>query len=426
MSYPANVTNLHPQASPPKPQAMPEERIPYAFDAALSNEPAQRYVPSQSFETALASWLQVIADQKLSDVPIASLQSLTVDWRDGALCRGKGGTGYTPHAWSQLVSLMKAQGAPAGIANSLRWLGPLARHFGWADVVRRSLRPRTEEGILRMFLAPRPGVAGATVPAVRAVVSGRHSLTHFDDSAVAEVIRDLPEAPTRARIHRGWDVTHGTFTLTSGSPETRLGFYLRNSETGCASLSFSAALEIAALDAEVVMPDGAKFERIVRLASANAASRRRHTLPRYSTSSGTRISEMTRARIARERIAEDIETAMEGARVLAQRWVTARSEINAEAIKLAKLTKENTSALMVLEDFLRETPWAELCEVEGLLKGLVEVISDDARLRSIPHGSAAHMAAALALVAQKRTNWEEVVELQRLSGQFLMEGWTRR
>jgi hypothetical protein len=416
------------RAVPPPPAAVAAAltRQPFEFDAALTHEGPAVYVPAGDFSEVMRQWSERIEEQQLRDVPISSLHSLSVDHRDGALVRGQGGACYTPHAWSQLVSLMRAQGAPAGVANALRWLSPLTRHHGWADVVRTSQRPRTEEGILRMFRARTPN--GSMNPAIRAVVSGRHSLKHFDDAAVLKVISELDETPVRARVSRGWDVTHGSFDLDAGNADVALSFYLQNSETGCASLSFSAALRLAVLDATVVMPSGERYERIVRLAAENSATtRRRHTLPRYSSSSGNRISEERRGEIAQQRIAADIEVALAGSRVLAERWEKARGEVFAALVPLCKATVADDFAVRVLADALQEAGVPAGDEPE-LVKALAAVIADDARLRSLPHGSAAHFAAALAIVAadtREKRSWEDTLRIQRMSGEVLMNGWPK-
>lgn len=425
MSYPA--PSMFPAAV--KPDPLNPFRPPWAFDAALPAQGSAAYTASLPFMTALAQWRTLITDQRLFDENVSTLHNMSVDPRDGALCRGKGGAGYTPHAWSQLVSLMRASGAPTGLGNVTRWLAPLTRHHAWTDITRTSLRPRAEEGVMRMMWVRPNGPTSLAIPVMRAVVSGRHSLTHFDDLAVLLTVGNLEEKPQRARISRGWDETHATFDLDSGQSDVGLSFYMRNSETGCAALSFSAALRIAALDAAVVMPSGEKYERVVRLAASNEAStRRRHTLPRKAGEG--RVSEENRSRIAKERIGVDITTALAGARVLAARWEVAKGEVFGGLVPLCKATEADDYAVRVLTDAMLEAGLADVVEVEGLVKRLAKVIADDARLRKLPHGSAAHFAAALAVVADDGTStgarsWDDVVATQKLSGQVLMNGWPK-
>jgi len=425
MSYPSNVL---PFPSAPHPAPVPEVRKPFAFDAALVNEPGSIYVPALPYAFAVSTWAEQIRRQSLRDVVIPSLHALTVDHRDGALCRGAGGICYTPHAWSQLVGLMQGQSAPSGLANVLRWLSPAPRHFAWADLVAKSKRKHVEEGVLRTFVTR---VGEVLVPAVRAVVSGRHSLTHFDDSAVLKVIEALPETPVRARIARAWDETHAAFDMDVSDEDTALTFYMHNSETGSASLSFSSALRLTVLDATVVMPSGEKFEREVRLAAEQSSSTsRRHTLPRYSGSNGTRLAETARASIAARRIKEDIDTALAGARLLNAQWAKAKSVVHSALVPLAKASTVDDTSVMVLADVLLElgvmVEVKTRDDIQRFARDVATVMAEDSRLRSLPHGSLAHLAAAIAVIAATpekdgtpRT-WAYVLNLQRLSGRVLM------
>jgi uncharacterized protein (DUF2384 family) len=410
---------------------MPEERKPFSFDAALADEPRDVFRPRRdALEVVLLRWREQIQRETLRDVPVASLHALSVDWRDGALCRGQGGACYTPHAWSQLVSLMRAQEAPSGSANVLRWLAPLARHHAWGDVVRKSARPRAEEGILRMFSATVPGQG--VYPTVRAVVSGRHSLKHFDDLAVSRVIEEVARSNgwegMEGRVFRAWNVSHASFMLTPFEG-VRLGLSMTNSETGGASLAFGGSISIDALDTVVTMPSGASYEqRRVQLANERSGTRRRHTLPRFSTSSGTRFSEATRQRIADRRIAADVSTAFDGAKVLAERWHHALGSVNSAAVPLATLATVDDSAVSVLRDLLIDNGVMRGASVEAVnafAKSIAEIIANDARLRALPHGSVAHLAAAIALTAHG-CSWDEAKERQQLAGRFLMDGWERR
>lgn len=414
MSTPANVFPF-PRAV--EPVVASTTRTPFASDAALPHEAATPFIAHRlPFAEASHAWLAQIASERLSDVPIASLHALSVDHRDGALVRGAGGACYTPHAWSQLVGLMRAEDAPAGIANAFRWLAPLARHHAWADVVRRSKRPRAEEGIARMMVVGERST-------FRAVVSGRHSLHHFDDRAVAGVLAAL--SPAYMSVSRNWNETRGVCALAPTYPDVRLGFSFRNSETGCASLSFAGSIVIRALDVVVEQPSGARFERLVQIASDRGAARRRHTLPRYSGSSGSRLSEAARQRVANARIEADVDTALTASSVLAERWGAACADVFDAAVQVARITAVDDFALTVLRDLLLDTKGIEQAGEPAFVKALATVIADDARLRSLPHGSAAHMAGALAVLASQAETWAAAQELQQLAGRFVVEGWAR-
>lgn len=399
----------------------------FPMDAALEQRGPERYTTRRApFAEVLATWAAMIAGERLADVTIPSLFNLAVDYRDGALTRGGGGMAYTPHAWSQLVSLFKVNKSaiPDGIASVDRWHSPLTRHHCFEDIKRASRRPQAEECVLRAFVTTREG---RSYPTVRAVVSGRHGLKDTDDSNVIRVLQQLEELPVEGRVSRGWDQTYGSFVLDSGDSDVRLGFAFSNSETGCGSIAFNGSITIRALDVEVMLPEGQRFEHLVTIASAANGTRRRHTLPRYDSRSGRRLSDSQRTAIAANRIGEDVDKALNGARVLAQRWGLARADVLPIAVKVATVAGDDAGAA-VLQDVLCEAGYEHVFTAlnkEGL-KELAKVIADNSRLMSLPHGSAAHMAAALALMAvSKERTWEETRELQALSGQFVMEGWKR-
>lgn len=408
------------------------DRRPFAHDAALVQPGPAPYRSGDelSFAEAIADWRRRIAADRLFDVLQPSLHDLALDPRDGAIVRRAqgGGLAYTPFAWSQLVSLMKT-GAPMGLGNVMRWQSPLTRSHGWDDVTRESQRPREEEALLRCFHTT---VGGRVVQAARAVVSGRYA-KDFDDENVVDVVAGLPERPEKAMVSRQWIVTHASFRLAAGDEDVAMGFYLKNSEVGGASLEMTGALAIRALDATVQMPSGAKYDRLVSIAADSASSKRRHTLPRYGVDR-SRLSEADRSRVAAERIAEDVERALEAARFLAARWKVAKRAINQVIVPLCKGCRRedgltDPGAVSVLADMLMERglmQWAKTHdEVAEFAAELAGVVSDDERLRSIPHGSAAHMAAALALMAQsKDRTWEQATELQRMSGRLLVEQWS--
>lgn len=422
MSAAPQQSNVVPFRPAPTPDAN-QSRHPFTYDGALESQGPLAYVARrQPFETVAATWLAQISAEQLQDIVIPYLQALTLDWRDGAICRGQGGSCYTPHGFSQLVNLMRAKAAPGNLANNVRWLSPLARHHAWNDIVARSDRPRAEEGVLRMFKT-RDGKL-----AVRAVVSGRHSLEHFDDKAIVEVLKGLPSKPVTMAVTRGWDETYGTCMLEHGtnpSSGVKLAFSFRNSETGCASLGFSGSLVIEALDAVVQSPNGAKFERLVQIATNRGGSRRRHTLPRKQSDT-SHLPPAARQRIANRRIADDVASSLDSSRVLAERWIAALSDVNPGFVQFASVSAVDDFSLRVLRDMLIEQGHSGIAEEPELLKQIVQVVVDNARLRELPAGSAAHIAGAIAAVAATGSfSWEQARELQQLAGRFVVEGWAR-
>lgn len=422
------------QVSPPSQR---KERQPFAFDASLATPGPQSYlVRRKGFTEALAEWTRAIEADGLSDIPLASLHTLTIDPRDGALCRGAGGMAYTDRAHSQLVALMRA-GMPAGEANLQRAHATDTRSLMWRDVVKASKRPRSDGAVLRTF---QTWVGRVAVRAARAVVSEIHGLHDTDDLAVAKVIDALPERPTSARVSRQWNHTYASFQLESGDADVRFAFAMSNSETGAGSLTFEGAISIAALDVEVILPSGEKYARQVQIASEAGRTRRRHTLPRFDAQSGSRLTPVQRTAIARQRIAEDVESALDGARVLAKRWALAKADVHPRAVALAQLAVGEAAGAAVLADAFLEIGGVLGRIAEEFMKArvandsagtqtlreLATVIADDQRLKSLPHGSAAHMGAALALLAvSKARSWEEARALQAQAGAFIMDGWPR-
>lgn len=406
----------------------------FPIDAALSQRGPGTYATRRlPFVEVIRLWLACIIGERLTDVTIPNPFALGVDYRDGALTRGAGGLAYTPHAWSQLVSLFKVNRSPIpdGIASVDRWHSPIARHFGFEDIKRTSRRPREgEEIVLRTF---RTSADGRYYTALRAVVTGRHGLTDTDDSNVIRVLEGLEEQPIEGRVSRGWDKTYGSFVLDSGDSDVRLGFGFANSETGCGSIEFNGSILIRALDTEITLPSGERGEQMITIAAGNAGTRRRHTLPRYDSRSGKRLTDGQRTAIAQDRIGTDVAKALDGARVLAQRWGLARADVLVDAVRFASIASADDSAVTLLWDFFSDHGYSKLLESRGdeasakaFLRELAKVIADDARLRSLPHGSAAHMAAAFALLATaKERTWEETRELQAISASFVMEGWKR-
>lgn len=404
------------------------ERNPYNIDAALGSQgPLSLITRRLPMDVLLRTWREAITADRLSDVRIPSPYTLTVDPRDGALCRGAGGTAYTHHAFSQLVALMKA-GQPGNSPNVWEWNRPVTRHFAWEDVKAAGDRPRSGtkgEAVLRMFQVwVGEKENRRAFPCVRAVVSGIHGLADTDDSNVLAVIDALEEAPIEGRISRGWDHTYGSFLLAAGTPETRLGFAFHNSETGCGSIEFSSSLFITALDTEVVMPNGEKFQRMVSIASERSGTtRRRHTLPRFDSRTGQLFTPAQRTAIAAGRIGKDIDTALEGSRIMAEAWENARNDVRPDAMALATIAANDEVGRAVLSDFFDENGMGAMKEY---IEPLCTILADDARLRTLPHGSAAHWAATLALLAQsgEGRTWEQARELQRMAGEFVLGGWS--
>lgn len=410
-------------------------RNPFARDAALPVEGPATYSNIRlPWAEAKAAWLAQIAAEQLVDVKLPDVKALFLDARDGALMRDPkgGGLGYTPWAWRQLVSLLRAHkayepsvgyakgGCPAAaMAEALRWLEPVARTAGFGDVVNHTqhLAQKRKGGgeiQLRTFVERSTGIRS-----LRAVVSGIHALTHTDDKAVAETyLENLARNIKSAFITRTWDETFGTFVLeTDDSESTSLALSMRNSETGGVSLQFAGSLLIHTLDCIVTTPSGTQYAKSVTIANENARTRRRHTLPRFNSATGTRLTESARANIAAGRVGGDLKTALNASVQLAEAWETALEDVNPLA-KEACESGDDKMVATVLTDLLLDRGFAET-SLE-----VVKVITDDKRLKALPQGSAAHIAAAFAALASDGTRTvQDAQVLQGHAGAFILAGW---
>ena len=420
---------LAPNASPPSVQTVVADSMtkvtagrPNTFnrDAALENQASPTYSTRRlAFEDVIRAWEAQIASEQLRDVEVASLHDISVDPRDGALVRGGGGLCYTPHAWRQLVQLFRIGAetpVPSEVIAADVWHAPITRHFAFGDVKRASLRSREKPVMLRTFTAT---VGGRSYRALRAVVSERHSLQHTDDLAVIRVLEAMSEQPVEGRVTRAWNKTYGSFVLDAVDPDVRYGFAFQNSETGCSSLQFSGAITLRALDVEIVRADNVTVASDVAIANESATTRRNHTLP----SKG--LTEDQRAGVAARRIAHDIQKAMESSRALLASWQRAKTMIEPQLVPLAQMTEVDDLAVEVLCDALQElgaVPEAAQRSKDALrsfARSVASVMADDARLRKLPHGSRAHLAATLAVLASNAKTWDTAREAQQLAGEVL-------
>ena len=374
------------------------ERKRLAIDAALESQGPATYARySEPVSEAVAAWRAHIEAERLVDIPVDTLHNFTVDIGDGALCRGGGGLAYTPHAWAQLIGLYRAKDIPNNAANVTRWLSPTARSFAFADIVTKAKRKATEKAVLRTFIDRSTGVR-----ALRAVVSARHSLAEFDDSALASVLADVAEHGSTLRVSRSWDMTQGLLDLSKDGDGAELGLYFENSETGCASLAMRGSVRITVLDAHLVMPAGERYARALTVASAGESTRRRHTLPRTNRTS-----------VARERIESDVERALADAALVAAAWAKAR---------VTKLPfAEYACGADVLGDYLMERFPQDVERV----KATVETLKDPSTSLHTPMGTVAYLAAAAAASAHRVYSWGDVMNAQTFACRVLLHGLDR-
>jgi len=423
-------------------------RSPFKVDAALPRDVSVKYTNTvRPWAEVRAAWAGAIAAEKHEDKTVVSPYDLSVDPRDGALCRGGGGLAYTPHAWGQLYSLMGCP-YPKNTAAADRWHSPRARALNWEDIKARGTRPREDkispedkaagkfECIMRTFIDPRSGLRAA-----RAIVSGRHSLEAFDDVNVIAVLEEMDalsrennDDPARriknASVTRRTDHTWASFEMAAVEGAS-LGFGMTNSETNSASLSFYGHVRISVIDSVLRFPATVPQDVAVQVAMRAGLSRRRHTLPRFDSRTGDRLSQEARTAIAASRIDDDIEKALAEAAILADRWLLAKLDISAEAAALcgaiaaAKEAGDDVAlkeCTAVLGDILKSVGINVLDK--DMTPQLIEMLADPSRLRELPVGSAAHMAGALAVLARSGDyTFDDAGKLQALAGQLVVNGW---
>ena len=403
-------------------------------DALLPDDaPEHNGTTTMAWSQVSTSWANIIQREQLQDFTLENWRTMAVDPRDGAITRGAGGLAVTPHAWGQLVSLLlqRVPGRPSGVGSVDGWHVPYARALGFDDCLMRSRRNDSDEMHARTFRDSHSGLV-----ALRAVVSGRHAFTLFDDLAVMARLNLLLPPGAPARVNRSTNETNGYALLQEQGTSAALdklqpALYWRNSETGCARISFTGGVSLRFLDRVLIrgtdavglspdevpeLEDGDRVtERTISLVDRSTRTARNHTAPRKV---GTRVlTPAERAAIANARMDKDIKEAVSFAQVMMSRW--------AEAVKeMAPGWDEGlTGALAfdVLLDVAEETRGFAGEDRAALLK----VLTDEKRLSELPCGSAAHMAAAYAVLAATVAQAKEARRLQSVAGEWLMKGWRR-
>ncbi len=381
----------------------------FGRDAALpAGEPLAYSSITLPFAEMAAGWRSRIQAEQLLDVQVTHYRSatrtapngFTLRPTDGAFVRREGtALAYTQHAWSQLVGLLlqEVPNKPRGAAEPFRWLSPAVRAAVFAELKSRSRRRegRGHEILLRSHVDQATGLR-----ALRAVLSGRHSGIHFDDLALLEALSAEVKADAPAYVSRGQNTTRGYAVLDSVG-EVRAAISWVNSETGAASLGFSAGCYVSAIDARIVdgrvlTVDGEIAERDVRIASERNATRRAHTLPR------ARQTEETRAEIARARMQSDIRAASAASLRLCNDWRLALESFSG-GHKLEAPTEREAYAQVVVDVIEERTRGFKAADRVAL----TALLTDDRRLRALPFLSAAHIAGAWAVLASKQTDWSE-------------------
>ena len=384
--------------------------------------------------------------------------TVRVDTRDGALYAvgGRAGQPVTEHALSQFANVLLAGQPAEGRNAALLSTPPAVRAVLLTHLQAVSKRKVDNQVVLRLSrhvvrrgvnLDLRTRVDGTDGYEVRAIVTPRHALQHYDDGVLAGRLARLAPADGRAHIVRGpmGTETRGMVELRDAG-DAREVVSFRNSETGEARLGFWGSAYLQVLDAVVTRPG---MQAVVQVEAAGDRHERNHTLPtqgtkelaeRYGVSSAGTLTETERRRIAEARIDESYRAATESARQLVADWDTAKAALpdNTELETLARLPVEVRTPVLL-----------DWCEEHGFSLGedrqaLERVMLDSTRLQSLPFGSAAYFAGAYALLASRPTvvtgkgkdgkptttevpvAWAESHRLQTQAGRWVTCRWNRK
>lgn len=424
-----------------------------------------------AFSTVRTTWLQQIAAERVNEVTsdaAVDFRALRIDRRDGAMFRpGGGGAPYTEHALQQLLGLCTAGGTGfRSAASALGFGSPSVRSLLLMELQATAKRSPLDLVTVRTGFRVRQGVRPVGSPererVIRAIMTARSSGIHFDDYALQEVLGAVA-APTAAafiaRSQLGTE-TRGWVQVSDRREKNGLecSVTFRNSETGQARLGFRASARIAALDAVVVAHRGVAVvdERDVELSTSRGASERNHTLPTIATSDliaeykltnvrpGDKLTEDHRASIAAQRMTASFTTASAAAFELSAQWdIALKTFAPGTESMFAPAGKTNLDPKVAAQVIL------DLCEENGMMLGedraaLGAILIDDARLMQLPHGSAAHVAAAFACIAARGTAtkgtdasgkevttfeplpWKEAQRLQEVAGRWVACGWDKK
>lgn len=421
------ATTDAPALEPVDPIIPPRGPHSLGFDAALpADEPPSFSSELEPWRDVSEAWMERIEREDLADVQITHYrttvgksQGLALRITDGALTRLENGPAlaYTQRAWAQLVGLLlqEVPNKPRAPAEPYRFLGPQVRRTVFEHIRNRSRRKEGEgnELLLRSFVDQRYGTR-----ALRAVVSGRHSGIHFDDLALADVLSAHLAPTSLAYCRRSIDETRGHAVLDEQG-DARAMIHWRNSETGAASLSFSAGCYIRVLDSMFRVGE-LEVEREVLIASVNEGTRRAHTLPRKGQSEGDR------AKIAAHRIGSDVEKVTAQSKELCNAWGQALERFakgwggRAASEVFTDDEAGRKEATQVILDLIEENTRGFSASDRLALQAILE---SDERLPCLPFASAAHIAGAWAVLASRQGDWEEAKRCQMEAGHWVTEGF---
>lgn len=149
-------------------------------------------------------------------------------------------------------------------------------------------------------------------------------------------------------------------------------------------------------------------------------SRMRHTSPGEAAR-----DEERKARVAGQRMTAHVRKVLAGGDRLEAVWDAAMSRF-APGLGLSLSKPVQVSASLtavgwdVLLDAIEEHGGGFVGEDRAALQ---KVLTDDSRLAKLPRGSAAHLAAAFAVLGARAETMEEAERFQAIVGRWMVEGW---
>jgi len=392
-------------------------RTPFNFDAWLPSEGLGRWMQARdTMLSTFARWEAQIDREQLQDV-LVRLPTTGLFPTDGAVAvdrRDPSAPAYaiTPHAVSQLVNVaMQKVAHPSYMSHNLAWYAPRTRSMMYAEIRDRSVRGN-EPVVFRTYVSLEKNVR-----TIRAVVTPRHGLTAFDDRNMMNVLKSSLPENSNASVTRAATQTNGHVILPTATPTgcgvVRSVVYFRNSEVGAASLSFWGGAYLSVTDTVVDFSAGQiSHELDVTVEDDRTATRRRHTAPaRFGTEEKTKI--------AADRMKSDIAKVTEAAKELPALWDASLKRFPEGMTEETFNKVDPQTRFAILLDAIEEQGFGFEGDDRAKLQGVLE---SEERLGRIPQGSAAHVAAAYAVLGRE-TTVAEARRYQQLAGRWISEGW---
>ncbi len=404
-------------------QTVAPKVTPFAFDALRpAPDAVVAFTGTTSFQAMQDAILAQYAREEVKDHPVL-VEKLSFRIADGALTTDpvKGsGLALSRHACNQMGAILfQARfDKPRDFTGNYACRGQVSTGFATraamlAEDVARTRRAKAKPVNVRTVLNV---IDGKLVRTARAFVSQLHAGTHFDDPALLARLERTVAPDADAVMTRTNDLSYGYATVGAELAGLTRTIHWRNSETGMAGLRVGAGAVLRLVDAVVQFRGSwgeTTREEVVTLANQNSNRSIRHTLP-----GGTPAE---RAAIANERMDSLIADALDYGQQLEAAWAAALKDVSVSLdVKTLALLGVDAAMEVLLDQV--EARHSANSDDRAALK---DVLSNDKRLAAVTHGSAAHIAAAFAVLAKRSTSMAEAERLQGIAGQWVVKGWNR-